>query len=305
MRRWYLVLVGVCTGWGTIPLILSRMTLPPQAIAFGRVLVASAGLGALMGIGARRSSTGPSPFPRPFSVRRGLSAIAGVLLAVHWLTMFIAFDRAPAGTVILIIFLSPVGIAVVAPMTLGERVSPRTLAAAVVGLGGVALIAGPALDRADPFGLAMAGLSMLLLVALNIAAKPLATIYGGRRLAFMETLASAMVLLPVAAFADWSGLGDSWPWLLLLGLAHTAAGVSLYLAALRHLPVTQVSITSYLEPLAVVVLAWIVLSESPALTTLAGGALVLVAGTMVIVGEHRSAAPPEPLPDLEAANAAG
>lgn len=306
MRRWYLLLVGVCTGWGTIPLILSRITLPPQTIAFSRVLIAAAGLGVLLGARSRTRPAGSeSQFPRPFSARPGLAAASGFLLAVHWLTMFIAFDRAPAGTVILIIFLSPVGIALVAPMILRERVGPKTLAAALVGLGGVGLIAGPALDRADPFGLSMAAVSMLLLVALNLTAKPLANIYGGRRLAFMETLAASAFLAPVAAVADWSGLATSWPWLLLLGVVHTATGVSLYLAALRHLPVTQVSITSYLEPLAVVLLAWIVLSETPSLTTLVGGALVLGAGTLVIVGEHRTAAPPEPVADLEAIHASG
>ncbi len=298
MRRWYLILVAVCTGWGTIPLLLSRITLPPANIAFGRVAVAAVGIGGLLLLQSRSSGERTEKFPRPFAVKPLLCAFNGLLLGIHWLTMFIAFDRVPAGTVILIIFVAPVGVALAAPRTLGEHVSARALVAALVGLVGVGLIAGPALGQADPLGLLMASVSMLVLVVLNLSSKSLVAVYGGQRLAFIEVGGAALVLLPVVLFADWSGLGTSWPWLLTLGLIHTALAVTLYLAAMRHMPVTHLSVISYLEPAAVVLLAWLVLSEVPRWTTVAGGILVVAAGTLVIVGERRSAVPPEPVHEL-------
>jgi drug/metabolite transporter (DMT)-like permease len=281
VRRWYLLLAGVCAGWGTIPLLLSRMDLPPQAIAWGRVSTAAVALGVVAALAPDRSSSVDPP--KPFSVQPLRCLVNGSLLATHWLTMFMAYDRAPAGTVILIIFLAPVGVALAAPGVLGERVTARTMGAALLGLVGVGLIAGPQLDQVDGFGLAAAVLSMLLLVGLNLVSKPLAVVYGGRRLTFIQTTVAALVLLPVAALADWDGLGSSWPWLLTLGLVHTAFGVSLYLAAMRHLPVTHVSIIGYLEPASVVVLAWLILSEQPTLATLLGGLLVVGAGALVIL----------------------
>lgn len=300
MARWYLLLVAVCTGWGTIPLILRELDIAPSTIAFGRVLVAALGLGAVL---LARPTT--DRLPRPFTVQPGLCLANGALLAMHWLTMFIAFDRAPAGTVILIIFLAPVGVAAIAPKLLGDHLSPAIVLAAALGVVGVGLIAGPALGESDPVGLGMAAISMALLVALNLAAKPLAGVYGGVRLAFMETAGAALVLLPVAVALHSGTLAAAWPWLVLLGLVHTALGVSLYLSALRHLPVTHVSILSYLEPASVVALAWIVLAERPTLLTSIGGLLVIAAGVLVVTAGRQASTPPEPISPMEAVRAAG
>lgn len=300
MARWYLLLVAVCTGWGTIPLILRELDVAPSTIAFGRVLIAALGLGAILlvrPVGRK--------FPRPFSVAPVRCFANGALLAAHWLTMFIAFDRAAAGTVILIIFLAPVGVAVLAPRLFNEHLSAAVVTAVVLGLFGVGLIAGPVLDEADPLGLTMAALSMGLLVALNLAAKPLVGVYGGMRLAFMETAGATVALMPVAMVLHAGTLSTAWPWLILLGLVHTALGVSLYLSALRHLPVTHVSIISYLEPASVVLLAWLVLSERPTLLTSVGGVLVIVAGILVINSGRPESVPPEPVAHAEVANAAG
>lgn len=300
MARWYLLLVAVCAGWGTIPLILREVDVAPSTIAFGRVLVAALGLGAIL-----LARPADRKFPRPFSVAPVRCLANGALLAAHWFTMFIAFDRAPAGTVILIIFLAPVGVAVVAPKLLKEHLSTAVVAAVALGLVGVALIAGPVLDEADPSGLLTAAVSMGLLVALNLASKPLAGVYGGVRLAFMETAGAAVTLLPVAVVLHSGALATAWPWLVLLGLLHTAFGVSLYLSALRHLPVTHVSIISYLEPASVVLLAWLVLAERPTLLTSVGGVLVVVAGILVINAGRHASISPEPVSHAEVANAAG
>ena len=276
------------------------MDVAPSTIAFGRVFVAALGLGAILLL---RPAGGE--FPRPLSVAPIRCLANGALLAAHWLTMFVAFDRAPAGTVILIIFLAPVGVAAVAPRLLGEHLTPTILAAIALGLIGVAFIAGPVLDEADPVGLAMAVVSMGLLVALNLASKQLVGLYGGMRLAFVETAGAAVALLPVAVATHSGRLATAWPWLVLLGLAHTALGVSLYLSALRHLPVTHVSIISYLEPASVVLLAWLVLAERPTLLTSLGGALVIAAGILVVNSGRPGSIPPEPVAHPEVANAAG
>lgn len=300
MARWYLLLFAVCTGWGTIPLLIREIGASPGFIAFGRVSIAATTLGAVLL--AQRGR--PSPFPTPYSITRWRAIGSGVLLSGHWLTMFVAFDRVPAGTVILIIFLSPVGVAALAPSLLGDRLTPRVVVAVFVGLLGVAFIAGPSLDSADPTGLVMAVVSMALLVALNLVAKPLSGTYGGLRLAFMETAVASLMLLPVALTADLTPVGAGWFWLAVLGLVHTAGGVSLFLAALRHLPVTRVSVMSYLEPVSVVLLAWLVLSETPTALTITGGALVVLAGALVISAGGR-ATPPEPVSTTEVARVPG
>jgi drug/metabolite transporter (DMT)-like permease len=211
-------------------------------------------------------------------------AVASVL-AVHWLALFAAYKRAPAGTVILIVYLAPIGVAGLAPRLLGERLGGRTIAALGAATTGFALLAGPTVRSAGAVGLGLSLLAAGLFVFLIILSKPLAVVYGGLQLAFLEIAGAGLVLAPVAALSHWPRPAPSWLWLVVLGVVHTALGISLYLAALADLPATHVGILGYLEPVGVVLCAWVFLAQKPALETVLGGVLVVAAGvTIVTIG---------------------
>jgi drug/metabolite transporter (DMT)-like permease len=277
VRRSSLTLVAVCAGWGTIPLVVRRVDLPPVAIVFARVWVATLALGAISAVPGLRSE-------RTTAARGGRARVlaAGALLAVHWTSMFAGYQSAPDDTVVFVVFLAPVGIALVAPRALGERLSPRTIGALALAVAGFALVAGPALEPASAGGLAWATLSAATFVALVLVSKPLAEVHGGLRLNLLEMSVAGVLLIPAAVAADWTGIGRAWPWLVLLGLAHTAVGITLYLRTLARVPATHVGILGYVEPVSVVVLAWLVLGDRPSASTAAGGALVLAAGALVV-----------------------
>lgn len=270
------MLVAVCTAWGTIPLVARSVDLPATAMVFARVWIAAAGLGLLV-------AAGGSPGPRLFSHRPRLTLVAGALLAVHWTSMFAAYRRAPADIVVFLVFLAPVGVALLAPRLLGERTDGRTIAALGLAVAGLALVAGPTgTSGATGVGIAYALVSAATFVALVLVSKPLAQAYGGLRLTLMEMTVAGVCLLPVAATAGWGRPHAAWGWLVVLGLVHTAVGISLYLRALADVPATHVGILGYLEPAAVVVFAWLVLGDAPTATTLAGGFLIVAAGTLLL-----------------------
>lgn len=278
VRSSYLTLVGVCAFWGTIPFLSAAVDLPAAAIVFVRVWVAALGLAAA--VATRRPGTGG---PALLSRRPGLSIVVGVLLAVHWTAMFAGYQRAPDDTVVFIIFLAPVGIALLAPRTLGERLGLRTIAALALAVGGFALVALPSVEAAALAGIAWAVLSGVTLVALVLVSKPLAEEYGGLRLTLLEMTIAGVALLPVALTLDWGPPQPAWGWLVVLGLVHTAVGVALYLSALARVPATHVGILGYLEPVVVVLLSWVLLAQRPALTTLAGGAAIVGAGAVLLL----------------------
>jgi len=279
VRRPYLALVAVCSGWGTIPVLVQQVDLPASAIVAVRLWVGAAGLGTVLWM---RRADGPRR-PTLLSVRPGWCVAAAMTLAVHWTFLFAAYRRAPAGTVILIVYLAPVGVAVVAPWALGERSGPAILASLGLALAGFALLAAPALHGAGAIGLGMATGASASFVALIVLSKPLAEVYGGLRLAFMEMAGAGMVLVPVALATAWGPPRAAWLWLVVLGLLHTALGTSLYLGALSRVPATQVGILGYLEPASVVLCAWLLLGQRPTPATLVGGGLVAVAGALVVL----------------------
>jgi drug/metabolite transporter (DMT)-like permease len=295
MRRSYASLVGVCSLWGSIPLLTRSIDLPPQAIVLVRVWVGSLGLGAVL---LARRHTLPAPVDPPSRpLLRGIAV--GALLAVHWTAMFAGYQRAPADVVIFLVFLAPIGIAVLAPRALGEHASRTTLVALAVAVAGFALITGPDLSgggsSTTAAGIAAATFSGATLVVLVLVSKPLAESYGGMRLTWIELTGAGLVLLPVAVTTNWSRAdGGDVLALVVLGLVHSAFGASVYLQALAHVPATHVGILGYLEPVSVVVLSWLVLDEAPTAATVVGGALIVLAGALVIRSSSVPASPEVP-----------
>ena len=279
MRRSYLTLVAVCTFWGTIPLIVRNVHLPAAAIVSVRLWVASLGLGAVMWL--RRRRVGPAQ-TRLLSYRPRWCLAAGAVLAAHWVCLFAAYQRAPAGTVILIVYLAPVGIAAAAPRLLGERVSRRTVVALAIATAGFVLVAAPSLGSTSTSGLVLSVVAAVLFVVLVLLSKPLSEAYGGLALAFMEMTGAGVLLIPVALRTAWGAPQASWLWLVVLGLVHTALGTGLYLEALGKVPATHVGILGYLEPASVVLCGWLFLGQAPTIATLVGGAMIVGAGLLVL-----------------------
>lgn len=273
-------LATVCVWWGTIPVVTRWSGLPAAAIAFGRVSIAAVALAVVVGASTRFGAERGRP--RLLSVSPGHCAAAAVVLAVHWAALFAAYGRVPAGTVILIVYLAPVGVAALAPRALGERAGSGMVVALGLAVLGVALVAGPAVDGASATGLALSALASVTFVALILLSKPLSEIYGGLRLAFIEMAGAAVVLLPVAAMANWGEPDRRWAWLLVTGLGHTALGTGVYLAALARVPATAAGILGYLEPVSVVLFSWWLLSEEPTLSMMIGGLLILVAAYLTL-----------------------
>jgi drug/metabolite transporter (DMT)-like permease len=280
-------LVAVCSFWGSIPIIAREVDLPAPAIVFIRVWVAAAGIALVLAAGHFRAPRTAERRPL-LSYKPGLAAASGVLLAIHWTAMFAAYQRAPVDTAVFVIFLAPVGVAVLAPRALGERVTMRTGVALCVALIGFALVAGPTMRGAAAAGIAWAGASALTFVALVLVSKPLAAVYGGLRLTLIEMVGAGVVLIPVAAAQSWGSPQAAWAWVVVLGLAHTAVGITLYFSALARVPATHVGILGYLEPVAAVLLAWMLLSDTPRLSTLLGGALIVGAGAFIVLRSDAS-----------------
>jgi drug/metabolite transporter (DMT)-like permease len=286
VSRPYLVLGVVTAGWGTIPALAGLVDLPSTLIVALRLWTAAICLAAVLLVDqwrarrgrGRRLAARPNSPPRLLSVQPGRCCLTAAVLGAHWLALFAAYQRAPAGTVILIVYLAPIGVAALAPRFLGERLGRTTVAALAVATVGFALLAIPTVHSAGGTGLLLSLVAAGLFVALILLSKPLASVYGGLRLAFIELAGAGVLLIPVALATTWPPPAAAWLWVVVLGVVHTALGITLYLSVLAEIPATHVGILSYLEPVVVVLAAWWWLGQRPALATVVGGLLVIGAG---------------------------
>lgn len=281
---------GVALLWGSVGVVIRQVDLPAVALVSARIWIAAPAVALFIMRSERESAWSWSLTPR--------LALNGVILAAHWVTFIAALQRAPIGTVLLITYLAPVGIAAFAPAVLGELVPTRTKVALAVAVSGIALIAVPAMDGSSADGIVLALITGTLYVALALSNKRLSDEHGGVNLALWQLLIAGVVLLPFAAFADWGAPTVDWVWLGVLGLVYTAFAFAIYLTALAQLPATRVAVLLYLEPASAVLFGWLLLDEGLTLSTVAGGVLVLGAG--ILVGRE-----PLDAPLLEVIDAAG
>ncbi|MEY2468759.1 MAG: hypothetical protein QOF21_1457 [Actinomycetota bacterium] len=283
-QRATLLLAATTTMWGTVPLIVRSVHVPSAAIVAARFWFAAVALGAVV-LWARRVQ--PPSGPPVWSVHRGRCVLVCVVLAVHWMCEIAAYQRAPVGTVLFIIFLAPVGIAALAPRVLNEQLDRRTIAALALAVAGFAVMSGRALDASGGVGLALALVAAATFVVLVLLNKPLADAYGGIRAAQIQMTGAGVLIAPVVLLSvHLPSPQPSWLWLIVLGVVHTGLAIAVYLTALSVVGATTTGVLGYLEPATAVLWAWLVLHEQPAAVTLVGGAAILVAGLLVVRNEQ-------------------
>lgn len=287
-RRAALGIAAIAATWGAIGIIVRQLPLPAVAIVFARCVLATATITATGLLAGRRLGWRRLP-------QRTTVVLLGVLLAFHWVCLFGAQQRAPVGTVLLITYLAPVVVAALAPKVLGEQVPARTFAALGVALVGTLLLVRPAPGQGT--GIALALVAALTYAAITLVSKRVVGTVGGVRLALVQLASAAVALAPFAATASWGAPQASWLWLLVLGVVMTGLLGPAYLVLLDKLPASTVGVLMYLEPVSAVLLAWLVLDESPGPVTLVGGTLIVAAGIMVV----RAIPPPPPVSTLEGA----
>ena len=109
----------------------------------------------------------------------------------------------------------------------------------------------------------------------------------GSTFALFFCFGSVVLLTPLAVWQTLAGhyqltWTDTWI-VLVSGLIYTALCFSLFTDGIRHVRVEHAGILGYIEPVTSPLWAFLLIGEKPSWTTLAGGALIIVAGALVIV----------------------
>ena len=189
-----------------------------------------------------------------------------------------SFAHTSVAHVSIIYATAPLMTALIAWLWLGERVTPRTLLAAVLALLGVAATVagsmGGGMLLGDGLAFAMA-LSMSLMTVMarrHPKLPPLLT-------ACVTSLAAALAVLPLgwAAGASFVVSSADLAWLAAFGLTTMAVALPLYLAGTAHVPAGQAMLISALEMPLAPLWVWLAFAETPSVATLFGGGIVALA----------------------------
>jgi drug/metabolite transporter (DMT)-like permease len=297
--------LGAAAAFGAVSVLARRAYeagAEPLSLLGARVLVAAAILAGIAlakgddgssrrGAGAARGRVAPPSGLR--SRPLAPSVIAGAAFAGAGLAEFQALSRAPAATVVLLVFVAPVWIALAGWLLHRERLGwPRAacLAGLVSGLG--LLVAAPDAPRMDPAAAALAlgasAMSAIFFVALAAA--------GERAHPPITACVVATAASAVAVPLDPSGVADELVRPDRAGNAlaiGTLTGLALILldSGVRDASALTASAVICAEPVAAAALSWLLLDEGLTVVQVAGAACVMLFATALPALSRR--APPE------------
>ena len=224
-----------------------------------------------------------------------LSVLGGLCLSIAFSGYILALDQTTVANALFILAAAPFFAALLGRALLSEHIGWTTSLAMGIAALGLAVMAGKELAIGRGLGelfalaaaLGLAGLTITLRMRRSIDMLPailfaslFATLFA---LTGMLWDGNSLILTPKDLSLSIS-----------LGVFQVGLGFMLYTAGSRHLPAVELTLLSLTEVIVGPILAWLGADEVPSVTTLAGGALILLAiVTLAVLGQrHHSAKTP-------------
>ncbi|MBL8103254.1 MAG: DMT family transporter, partial [Anaerolineales bacterium] len=223
-----------------------------------------------------------------------LGAGSGIFLAVHFATWITSLEYTSVASSVVFVATGPLWVALLSPMLLKEHLA-RT---AVIGLG-LSIVGGAIIGLSDACtwsgGFACPALADIMqgramwgnFLALAGAWAVTGYLIIGRKLRagmslvpyiFLVYGMASIALIVIMFLSGNTPFGyapKTYGWILLLAILPQLVGHSTYNWALKYLPAALVAVTTLGEPIGSAVLAFFLLNETPAVTTIIGGVLIL------------------------------
>jgi drug/metabolite transporter (DMT)-like permease len=284
VTRAYLSWAAVCVIWGTTYLAIrvALETIPRFFLGAARWTAAGCLLLSILKV---RGAALP-----PFRAWPALSLVGILLIGFGNGGVVWAEQTVPSGLTSVLVSTTPfwmIGIEQLMPG--GERLKLRHVIGLAVGFAGIVVLLWPEVRFGDSRGF-LGGVAATQLACVGWSVGSVFARRRGREenvlagVAIQMLAAGLCLWLPVVALGEWSGLRVNQRsamaalYLLLFG---SIVGFSAYAYALKHLPITTVSLYAYINPVIAVVLGTIVLRE-PFGVRIAVACAVVLAGTAIV-----------------------
>ncbi len=224
-------------------------------------------------------------------------SLIGVLrVGLNPMLFMASLNYISAGVEGLVITLIPATTAVLASLTIKEKVTGRQILGLLIGLVGTMVIglagdSGLGAEGNIVAGFALAGAGVIVGSLSGILQRHLAPRHDTVSLAFPMFLSGTIAALLAGLFVGFDDVASYetslWVLLVFLGLGSTLLPFGLTLFASKHAPATIVSMTAYIAPLVAVVGGAVLLDEQITAPIVIGAGLAIV-GTALVGRERRT-----------------
>ena len=274
------LVVAAAVAWSTAPLFTRLLHYNSWTILFWRGLFGGGFIAAFLIVTQGRSGL------RELTGMRANGWLVASLSTLAMVTFIPALQLTSVANVAIIIAAQPFAAAALAWIWFRETARLRTLLAAFVALGGVAIIVSGAAGAADVTGIGLAFVMMFAVSTMTVAMRKHRET-SMVAAAAMSNFLGSLVGIPFAQNIASVGPIDL-ALLAMFGLLQVGLGLTLFALGSRLLPSGQASLIATLETPLMPFWVWLAFQEVPAFRALAGGALVMGAVIADIVGDNRA-----------------
>jgi drug/metabolite transporter (DMT)-like permease len=210
----------------------------------------------------------------------------GVGDALNAYFFFNAYQRTSVAIAVLTHYLTPLFVAMAAPVLLGERPSRRAYAAVVMGFTGLVLLLEPwhaASHATDLQGAAFGAASAVFYASNVLVTKRLTRVFSGSEQMFFHCFVALPILAAMVPHHEWTSFDPRALGVVVLGSLGpgTLAGLA-FVWGLGRVAASRASTLTLLEPLVAVLIGVGVYGETVRPLGFGGGALILLGAWLVV-----------------------
>ena len=276
----YALVAIAAMSWGTWPLILKNAPMPPA--------LQSAVLMAVLTVASLPVMLRDRVYVRATKAQWAGIAWLGIGDAMNVMLFFAAYQRTTVAIAVLTHYLTPIFVAIGAPLVLRERARARTFGAVAIAFAGLVLLLEPwraGLGRNDVTGAALGAGSAVFYASNVLVNKRLVKAFSGSEMMFFHGLVATPLLFAMVPPSEVALVAPRAGFVVLLGaLGPGALGGLLFVWGLRRIAASHASVLTLLEPFVAVLLAASVMGEKVGMIAVVGGALILGGALLVVTG---------------------
>lgn len=256
---------------GTIGVIARYSEVDPASLTFYRLGLGAGILALYLVLTGQLRLLAAAPSP--------LVVLNGVLLASFILCFLSAIQTISLTLAILLVYLAPALSAILAHFLFQERLTSRTFLLIVLAFFGFAMLQEFQLDSRveQQQGLWYALASLFTYTAFILLNKKIPDTVPLYHKSFYQLVVGAGCVLPLMASQPWPE-ATQWVWLIAAGLFPGFLALVFALQAIEHLPTRVFGTLAYLEPVVVILFAWLLFAEPMSLLQWLGATVILCSG---------------------------
>jgi len=281
----YLKIVVAMLIWSTWGPLIRWLALPPAVVLFYTSLVASFTVPVILAVRGELHLGGIGKYWWIF----GLLIISSITNNISY---FYALSRTTVSNAVFTHYTAPLFVALLAPFMLSERLQKVTLLSLPLGVLGMSMIVmmggGLNIGGAHLAGIIAGTISGVAYAFIIIFSRMLSRLLMHHRAVVLLLWGTTLVIAPAAFLTTYHLDSLQVRLLFLTGVFHSTIAPLLYYDALRKVIAQHAAILGYMEPLAAIPMAYLLLSETPSPFALCGGVFILFSGYLIIHAHLRN-----------------